>query len=128
MDNFKLEATEHTPYLDFNPQSGILNFEGKSYPENSFKFYTPVNQWLKTYFKETKNQKTQINFNLIYLNSSSLKTFFDIFDIFEEAVLKGKELEINWYYYEDDDITQEVGEDFKEDFQTLQINLITKKD
>ena len=102
--------------------------KGNPILRTALKFYTPVNQWLKNYFKETKNQKTQINFNLVYLNSSSLKTFFDIFDIFDEAVLKGKELEINWFYYEDDDITQEVGEDFKEDFQTLQINLITKKD
>ena len=124
MENFKMEKTKYTPDVDFNGQSGVLNITGKSYPENTFEMYRPITQWVKDYFRETKNEKTIINLKLTYLNSSSLKAYFDMFDILEEALKSGKSMEINWIYESDDDIIEETGEDFIEDFESLKINLI----
>ena len=126
MKNLNIEMTEYTPSIDFDAQNGILNIKGKSYPENTFEFYTPVNKWIKDYFASISNEKTYINMDVDYLNSSSLKAYFDMFDMFEEAHNMAKIIEIKWIYDEEDDITEETGEDFIEDFEDLNIQLVTK--
>jgi hypothetical protein len=126
MENLQIENTNYTPQIDLNAQTGVFNIKGKSYPENTFEVYKPVQEWIENYFKNTENEKTTINLELLYLNSSSLKAYFDMFDIFESAHEDGKNIEINWIYESDDDIIEETGEDFKDDFEDLTINLITK--
>lgn len=126
MENLVIEKSNYIPHIHFDAASGILFIEGKSYPENTFEVYKPVNEWLKEYFNTTSNEKTVVNLELTYLNSSSLKAFFDMFDIFESAHEKGKGIEINWVYESDDDIIEETGEDFRDDFESLKINLIAK--
>ena len=126
MQNLQIEATDYTPTINFDSQSGVLNIKGKSYPENTFEFYKPVSQWIQDYFTITTCEKTSINLDVEYMNSSSLKAYFDMFDSFEEAHNKGKTVEIKWIYDEEDDISEETGEDFIEDFECLNIELIKK--
>ncbi len=125
MQNLKLEATKYTPEINLDIK-GTVSFVGKSYPENTFEFYKPINNWILDYFKITTCEKTTINLNVEYMNSSSLKAYFDMFDSFEEAHNDGKALEINWIYDKEDDISEETGEDFIEDFESLNIKLIIK--
>lgn len=103
-----------------------MNFSGKSYPENAFDFYKTIKDWLKEYLEESSNEKTVLNLELTYLNSSSLKAYFDIFDILENAQNNGKDIEVNWIYESDDDIIEETGEDFVADFEGLDIKLMIK--
>ncbi len=125
MKNLIIEKTNYIPNINLNATNGIFSINGRSYPENTFEVYKPINEWIVNYFKTTLNKKTIINLQLTYLNSSSLKAYFDMFDIFETAHEKGKNIEINWIYEADDDIIKETGEDFKEDFEKLKINLIS---
>jgi len=127
MENLFIEATKYTPKIDLNADSGILNIAGKSYPENTFEFYKSTLTWIEEYFENVSGKKTVVNLDLEYLNSSSLKAYFDIFDILETSHEDGKEIEINWIYDEDNDIAQETGEDFIEDFEELKINLVEKE-
>jgi len=126
MENLIISKTNYTPDINFDVNTGILNISGKSYPENTFEFYAPITSWIAEYVKSTSNEKLVFNFELTYLNSSSLKSYFDILDILEEAHNKGSSIEINWIYESDDDIIEETGEDFKEDFESLVFNLIAK--
>ncbi len=126
MENLQIEKTNYTPDINLNAQTGILEIRGKSYPENTFEFYAPVSQWITTYIQNTTNEKTVLNCELTYLNSSSLKAYFDIFDALEEAHEDGKNIEINWIYDAEDDIMEETGEDFQEDFENMKINLVPK--
>lgn len=126
MDILKIDATKETPLLNFDPYSGVFVFEGKSYPENTYKFYEPVKKWLVNYLEKTENKKIEINFDIIYMNSSTLKVFFEIFDIFEEFSTLKTDIRINWFYEQENEISLETGEDFKEDFPSLKINLIPK--
>jgi len=126
MENLIISKTNYTPDINFDTDTGILNISGKSYPENTFEFYTPVTSWIAEYVKSTNNEKLIFNFELTYLNSSSLKSYFDILDILEESHNEGSSIEINWIYESDDDIIEETGEDFKEDFESLEFNLIAK--
>jgi len=124
MENLKLEKTNYIPEFDLNAQTGVLSIRGKSYPENTFEVYKPINEWIKSYLKDTSNEKTVVYLELTYLNSSSLKAYFDIFDLFEEATKDGKVIEISWIYESEDDIIEETGEDFIEDFESLKIKLV----
>ena len=49
-----------------------------------------------------------------------------IFDILEEAVENGSTLSIEWMYDAENDSAKEAGEDFKDDFDTLEFELVEK--
>lgn len=125
MEKLTIEETKYTPKIDMDAQSGIISLVGKSYPENTFEFYEPVMKWLEDYFAAEPKDKTVLNLEIIYFNSSSSKLFFDLFDLLEENK-DNCDIEINWIYDEENESAGEAGEDFIEDFETLKINLVQK--
>ena len=124
MENLNIEATEYTPKIILDMQSDLIDIRGDSFPENTFDFYKPVTKWIEEYFSQG-DKITTINIEINYFNSSSSQLFFDIFDIFEDAV-ENNSLDINWIYDSKNESAQEAGEDFLEEFETLRINLIEK--
>lgn len=124
-----IEATQDTPKIDFQFKNGTFVFEGKSYSENTFEFYKPLLESLKNYlnnysFNNIKN--LTFNFRLTYFNSSSSKALFDIFDLIDNFQENNSDLFviINWIYDTDDESSKEDGEDFKDSFESLSIELI----
>ena len=124
MENLQIEATKYTPEINLDI-NGTISLVGKSYPENTFEFYAPMMEWMEQYFEENPAPTTVINIEIIYFNSSSSKLFFDFFDLLEENAEKNK-IEINWIYDEENESAEEAGEDFIEDFEDLNIKLVTK--
>lgn len=126
MENLQLSATQYTPEISLDANNGTISVAGKSYPENTFEFYKPVMEWIENYFDGNAQEKTVVSLEIIYLNSSSSKLFFDFFDLIEEANANNT-IEINWIYDEENESALEAGEDFIEDFENLKINLVSKK-
>lgn len=124
MENLNIEKTKYTPSINFNAQNGVLELVGKSYPEDTFEFYKPMVDWLEKYFLE-KDEAT-LNIEMIYFNSSSSKLFFDLFDHFEELSNDGKDINVNWIYDKENESGLEAGEDFQEEFEKLNFNLVIK--
>lgn len=122
MENLIIEETKYTPTINLDV-NGTVSIVGKSYPENTFEFYAPVMEWLSAYFEEG-NKKLTLNMEVTYFNSSSSKLFFDMFDLLDEN--NSDDLVINWIYDEDNESALEAGEDFKDDFENLTINFVTK--
>ena len=124
MNNLSIDATKNTPKisLDIN---GIISMTGKSYPENTFEFYAPIMTWIEEYFEAAPAQTTTFNLEITYFNSGSSKLFFDFFDLLDENS-KENTIVVNWIYDEDNESAEEAGEDFKEDFNELNIILQTK--
>ncbi len=125
MDKLSVTATQYTPEISMDP-SGLISITGKSYPENTFDFYKPVIDWLDNYFMNVPAQKTTINMEIVYFNSSSSKLFFDFFDILDEHSNES-EIEINWIFDNENENARESGEDFIEDFKNLHINLVSRE-
>jgi hypothetical protein len=123
---FHVEQTKFTPEVFLDPEKNEIRFIGKSYPENAFEFYTPILDWIHEFLEQNNSETIKVNFEIVYFNSSSSKVFFDIFDIFEEAKADGIDIVINWIYDSDNDTAEEAGEDFRDDFENLTINLIGK--
>ncbi len=124
METLTIGASKYTPdiVMDIN---GVVSFVGKSYPENTFEFYKPVMDWMKVFFSDHISEQVTISFEISYFNSSSSKLFFDFFDLLEDNN-DDFNIVINWIYDEENESAEEAGEDFIEDFDGLNINLVKK--
>ena len=112
MKPLTIEGTPKTPTIRFDSKTGIFEIKGRSIPENSVEFYKPLVDWLENY-KEEPLPKTTIDVRLEYFNTSPSKCILEVFKKLE-AIHKAKnEVEINWYYEEDDEDMLEAGEDYE---------------
>lgn len=109
MKNLYLDRTIKTPKIDFDAINGHLLLEGRSIPEDAYSFYAPIYEWLAQFEKEGA-AKTLIEFRLEYFNTSSSKCILEILKILEQQ--KQKDVEIKWFYEEDDEDMLESGQDF----------------
>ena len=124
MEALYLEKTKSSPEVEFNPETGILKISGQSYPENAFKFYEPLFDWIDDYM-QVVDKKIQLCISLIYLNTSSIKCLMDIIYKFEQAAQNGKNIVINWCYKSNNRNILECGNEFKEDLEeSIEFNLI----
>lgn len=126
MEKLYIEQTKSTPLIDFDHKENKLILKGQSYPENSFKFYQPIFQWIDYYIENIDVEAIiEIELNLPYINTSSTKCIMTIIEKFEEAYVNGKKIIINWYYDIDNDVELECAEEFKEDV-SLPFNIISQ--
>jgi len=122
MQNINIKNTDNSPSVILNHEKGFIEFDGKSYPENTFDFYKPLVVWMKEYFSGNCQENTTINMKLTYFNSATTQVLFDILDIIQEGTYKG--LVINWFYDSEDEDGLEDYEDFSEEFNELNIQAI----
>lgn len=112
MESLFVEGTQKTPTVNFDATKGIIEIKGRSIPENSIEFYKPLVDWLENYAHNTR-ESTVVNIQLEYFNTSSSKCILDVFKKLE-AIYKNKhQVNINWYYEEDDEDMLEAGEDYE---------------
>jgi hypothetical protein len=111
MEKFTVAMTEDTPEIIVDYETGTLEISGSSLPEDSVAFFLPILKAVKKYIVNPKS-KTIINLRIKYLNSSSQKRMLELVSLFHDFPNKGFNVEINWYYPEDDDDMHEEGKDF----------------
>jgi len=99
------------PTVNFNADTGICVIEGESYMEETFKFYSPLLDWLKEYTKQ-ESKKLTFNFKLTYFNTSSSRLILDMLDVLRKYKENGNEAEINWFYDANDPDMEDEVEDF----------------
>ncbi|MFW5658271.1 MAG: DUF1987 domain-containing protein [Bacteroidota bacterium] len=110
MKAFKTEPTFSTPKIVLDKNSNTFVFSGRSLPENSDRFFTPVLEWFKEYSKNP-NHETEIVFKLDYFNTSTVQRFYQLFEILKEMTEKSK-VTIMWYYPDEDVNLLDSGKDF----------------
>lgn len=106
MEDLLIEGTNNTPHIKFK-SSGELNMEGRSLPEDSVKFYTPLFDWASKLTVE----KVIFNIKLEYLNTASSKQLLTLLKTATENP-SVTDTEINWYYEEGDLDGLETGEHY----------------
>ncbi|HCC70495.1 MAG TPA: nuclear pore complex subunit [Bacteroidales bacterium] len=112
MESIIIEGTPKTPTVHFDSVQGVFKLEGRSIPENSVEFYKPLVDWLDLY-KENPLPKTNVEVKLEYFNTSSSKCILDVFKKLELIHKAKNDVEIKWYYEEDDEDMLEAGEDYE---------------
>ena len=109
MDDIKIKGTPKTPTVNFIKEEGKLEIKGRSIPENSIEFYKPLIDWIEQY-SSSPVEKTNVNIQLEYFNTSSSKCILDVFKKLEAV---DGDVIVNWYYEEDDEDMLEAGEDYE---------------
>jgi HKD family nuclease len=106
MKDLKIEPTQKSPAIEL--KAGELSFSGCSIINDPKEFFAPVNDWIKEYLKKPEKE-TVVNIKFEYIDSASVKSFFDILkDV--EKLGKKKSIVINWYYDINDPEILELGE------------------
>jgi hypothetical protein len=114
MTDLHIEATQSTPGVTAEWDNGNLSMRGDSYPENSFKFFVPIIEWIKRYLADSA-EPLHLDLRLLYLNTSSVKGMMDVFDLLEQAHDGGRKVSVTWYYDSENERVAELANEFKED-------------
>lgn len=112
MESIVREGTQKTPSIEFDAKVGKIEIKGRSIPENSIEFYNPLIAWLEEYSGNAK-PTTEVNIQLEYFNTSSSKCILDVFKKLEVVAKAGSDVNVNWFYEEDDEDMLEAGEDYQ---------------
>jgi hypothetical protein len=112
MNPLLIARTTETPRVDFNPQSGLLKIEGRSWPEDVTPFYNPLVQWFQDYVK-TPAEQTDFYVTLEYFNSATSKMIYKLFMILTDVANNGSKVIIHWCYQDDDEEMLEMGEEYR---------------
>ncbi|MCF8011670.1 MAG: DUF1987 domain-containing protein [Clostridiales bacterium] len=128
MEKLFIKATKSTPEVNLDSDNNNLLINGQSYPENAFKFYEPIFNWVNEYLDELETGvQVQIDFTLPYINTSSSKCIMMLLDKFDDAFLAGKNIFLNWYCDQENEIEFECAEEFKEDMN-FPIEIVSRED
>jgi hypothetical protein len=111
MESLYIEATDTTPKINFNIESGEFSIEGKAINNDAEEFFRPILSWLDAYVS-APNEKTNVIVKLDYFNISSSKRILFVFYKLNELIDAGYNVNVKWYYHEDEDDMYEVGQDF----------------
>jgi len=122
MQDLQLSATERTPEIKFSISEKTLFIFGESYPEDVSSFYGELIQICES-LSSSDLDSLNVTVSLIYMNSSSVKAFYRIFEGLDKAKKDGKSINLTWECQDDDDIIEELGEDFIDRFPDLNIEI-----
>lgn len=125
MKEFVIENTKSTPYVEFKYEEKRMIFRGESYPENAYSLYEPIYKIIDEYFLSFED--LLIDFELSYINTSSIKCLIILFDKLNENYQNGKSIVINWYYDEKNGFDYDMGQDFQMDLD-IPFNFISLND
>ena len=113
METIIINAKEYTPKIILDPKTGLIEFAGQSFPEDSNGFYQPILNWFEKYII-SPYKETTVNIRFSYYNTSSAKKLNELI----RTIVKLKQtnpdypLKINWYYEKGDDDMHISGKDF----------------
>ncbi len=115
---------EPTPEsLGVRLKSGLLEFSGRSIPEDPMKLFTPILEWIEEYIKNPP-ASTSINLKFEYINTSSSKHLLNILETLNKAYdKKENNMSITWSYEVGDDDMYELGK-FIESMIEIPMNYI----
>ncbi len=109
MEDILIERTDKTPKVHFDYDKGELFLGGISIPENTVDFYHKLMYWVTQYTREPK-AKTIVIAKFEYFNTSTSVVLLNIFRMLSDTKT---DLEIKWYYEEDDSEMMEIGNDYE---------------
>ena len=122
MTDLHISATDRTPEIQLSTSAGTFSMKGESFPEDVSAFYGQVIVAIDQLAGHL-NKPLEADIEMVYINSSSIKAMFRIFEGFEAVRKAGQSVTIRWHYQDDDDIMQELGEDFKDRFPELSFDI-----
>jgi hypothetical protein len=118
MDKLIIEGTHFTPRVEYNPEKGVLEIEGRvleTGTENAQDIFTRIGIWMETNFYGKKDSLV-IKLRLGYYNTTSTKKMFKFMEKAASLFQKGHDIKIVWEYEDGDEDAMTDGEVFKKQF------------
>lgn len=109
MNALHIIETAKTPGINLDKVTGQFQIEGRSLCDNAKTFYQPAIDWMTAYSK-TPNADTNLIFKFEYLDTESSKSILDFLTAAESV----KGVMVTWYFNEDDEDMEEIGEELAE--------------
>src|SRR3989339_614992 len=114
MNSLKIESTAVTPEINFDIDNNTLSFLKVSKPENAIDFYRPLFDFIDK-FEQNKVKPKQVDhitieFKFDYFNTTSAKIIHQLLTRFKKISEIGIKIDINWYYFDDDEDMLEDGQ------------------
>jgi hypothetical protein len=126
MDTITIPAGGGTPEMVLDFANATFSFKGESYPEDVNAFYGKIVDTITGFVTSLSGGNVKMHMHLVYFNSSSTKVFHNLFQMLEAAMDSNAiTAEVDWLYHEEDDMSLEFVEGFKDDFERIKFNLIT---
>jgi hypothetical protein len=112
MEKIEIRETPKTPSVLFDPEQGIFEIRGKSIPENSNIFYTPLLLYIEKY-GHSPARRTILSVKFEFFNTSSSHRIHALFKRFERISQADREVLIKWYCEKGDESMRDAGRDFR---------------
>lgn len=103
MERLSITKTYCTPEVHLDRENGVLSFSGRFDPKEGFSFYTPVIEWMKEYARDP-HATTRVRIYVERITTTSAKFFLLIFRLLIEMHEKKKEVLLDWFYDDHDEI------------------------
>lgn len=110
MNVLEIKGTDDTPTVKMDKDANLIEFSGRSLPENVAEFYKPVVDWIDEYVNEP-NDHIDVCFKLEYFNTASSKMLLDILLKFETIA---DNVTVKWFSHEDEDDIEEAGKEYED--------------
>lgn len=107
MKDLFITASATSPLVHFK-NNGDIQISGKIILDQNSEFWAQISQWINQY-KSNKPSKTIVNFQIDYLNSSSLKELNKFLILIASISSSESDLYIGWHYNETDIYMREMG-------------------
>jgi hypothetical protein len=110
MQTLFIKATETTPQVSFNGQTGEFFIGGKSITEEADSFFQPVIDWIATNRFYTP---IVLTIDLEFFNiSSSKRILYMLYKFNDMAEQQQTPVSVKWLYQKGDEDMMEVGQDY----------------
>lgn len=108
-----IKDTDKTPRIVFQT-IGTFSIVGRSFPEDTTRFYEPVLNWVDSYLKKPF-KKTEMIIRIDYFNTSSVMQLHSMLRKFDKFFRQGNHFRLDWHHERDGneivDISAEFGLD-----------------
>ncbi|MBP8822484.1 MAG: DUF1987 domain-containing protein [Flavobacteriales bacterium] len=118
--------TSTSPEVQLDLERGTIDIIGRSLPANGEQFYERVHRWLDEYLKQPCD-RTTVNMRLDYMDTSSSKHFYTIFNRLSAAQERSGNVQVNWHFETGDEEMAETGKDYQSLFP-IEFQIIEVKD
>lgn len=107
MSSYISEPTRNTPEIHFDLKKNVFRIIGKSFPENSKKFYAPFTEWLNA---NRLPAGALIELQFDYISSSSV---IAVLEVLKKIETTQPDAHIKWSFESGDDDMQNIGLNYK---------------
>jgi hypothetical protein len=111
MQSLVINRSNNTPQVSWNVDTHEYAIDGKSFPENTKSFYTPLIQWLEDF--KPSGGEICFRFGFDYVSSSSIIALLEVLRTIEKHRKNGANILIMWQYDEGDEDIYKMGVDFE---------------